>query len=66
MLDFNRISAALLAICLRWLALTALAFHDDFRLAELVGSCPSGSDSLNELLNLRHCCVPGHAGRSNV
>ena len=47
--DFNRISAALLAICRRWLALPALAFHDDFTVAELVGSCPSGSDSLNEL-----------------
>ena len=48
-LDFSRISAALLAICRRWLALPALAFYDDFRGAELVGSCPSGSDSLNEL-----------------
>ena len=48
-LDFNRISAALLAIRRRWLALPALAFYDDLRVAELVGSCPSGSDCLNEL-----------------
>ena len=56
-LDFNCVSAALLAICRRWLALPALAFYDDIRVAELVGSCPSGSDSLNELfewLGFRH------------
>ena len=40
-LDFNRVSAAFLALARRWLAIPSLSFFDDFRTVELRASCPS-------------------------
>ena len=50
-LDFNRVSAALLALARRWLAIPSLSFFDDFRAVEMLASCPSADDSFRELVD---------------
>ena len=50
-LDFNRVSAALLALARRWLAIPSLSFFDDFRTVEVLASCPSADDSFRELVD---------------
>ena len=50
-LDFNRVSAALLALARRWLAIPSLSFFDDFRTVEMLASCPSADDSFRELVD---------------
>ena len=49
-LDFNRISGALVAICRRWLGAPTLDFYDDFKHSELKASVPSAYKGFQSLL----------------
>ena len=50
-LDFNRVSAHLVAIARRWLAIPVVGFYDDYKLTELLASCPSADAAFTELVS---------------
>ena len=50
-LDFDRMSAFIVALARRWFAIPLLGFHDDLKSSELQGPCPSADDTLRMLLD---------------
>ena len=49
-LDFNRISAAVVAVS-RWLGIPILGFYDDFEITEFAASAPSASQCFREFMS---------------
>ena len=50
-LDFNRISAAVVAVSRRWLGIPILGFYDDFKITEFAASATSASQCFREFMS---------------